>query len=307
MRATNFTRLLLCITIMMASLPLFGQQDPLYSQYTFSLLAINPSYAGLRNQTDFSLNSRFQWAGVEGSPTTNILMGNTSIMNERGGLGLILSADRIGINRSTEGHIAYSYNFSWNDLTVSLGLQTGFVNFRYRIDELTLRVLDDPQFSGGEQTSTKVNFGTGFIVKGDKFMAGFSIPKALNNDFGNTEFNGIQYKRHYYLTGAYLFEAKSGLIIKPMMLLRAVGGAPLSVNFNTNVIINNRYWAGLYTNNLSTLGAMFQVEFSSAYKFGYSFEFFTGKDISSRLSSHEIYLSISFELLKGQSIFQHYF
>ncbi len=176
-----------CLVLVSFSFAGLAQQDPLYSQYAFNLLAINPAYSGMRNQADFALNSRFQWAGVEGSPTTNILTANTSLMKEKGGFGIIFSSDKIGIDRTTEAHISYGYKVQWNDLTVSFGLQTGFVNFNYKVDNLTLRVFDDPLFSSTERRVTKLNFGAGFFVKSDKFLFGAAIPKALNNNFSEAD------------------------------------------------------------------------------------------------------------------------
>jgi type IX secretion system PorP/SprF family membrane protein len=284
-----------------------AQQDPLYSQYAFSLLAVNPAYSGFNNFTSFSINSRFQWAGIEGSPTTNIFTSNSSFFDGKAGLGMVFSNDRIGINSTTEGHLSYSYKIKMNDLSIHFGLQTGFVRFKYEVDDLTLRVFDDPLFSPSEEQATKPNFGAGIIITGDKWLAGFSVPKALNNDFDKADFNGIKYQRHYYLTGAYLYQVNSGLIIKPTLLLRAVKNAPASVNFNTTAIINNKYWVGLFTNNLSTFGAITQLELSSRYKFGYSFEVSSGGGFNTRLASHEFFLSVNLELFKNQKIIQQYF
>ena len=56
------------------------------------------------------------------------------------------------------------------------------------------------------------------------------------------------------------------------MLLRVVPNAPISVDVHGSLLFNNKVWAGLYTRNFKSVGAMFQYELLLAYKFGYSFE-----------------------------------
>jgi hypothetical protein len=90
----------------------FAQQDPINSQFMSNPLAINPSYAGINDVTNFNLNSRFQWSNLEGSPTTYTFTANTSIVNGKVGLGLMVLNDKIGITDNTEVQASYAYKIT---------------------------------------------------------------------------------------------------------------------------------------------------------------------------------------------------
>jgi len=57
-------------TFLLASISVFSQQDPLYSQYMLNPLVINPAYAGLNNNLNIMAGYRTQWTGFDGHPQT---------------------------------------------------------------------------------------------------------------------------------------------------------------------------------------------------------------------------------------------
>ncbi len=50
---------------------LSAQQDQKYTFYRFNMNLINPAFAGADGTTDFGINIRSQWAGVQGGFTSN--------------------------------------------------------------------------------------------------------------------------------------------------------------------------------------------------------------------------------------------
>ena len=66
-------RLGILIALLVLVLPSFGQQDPLFSQYMFNPLIINPAYAGSREALSATILHRSQWVGFDGAPTTQTL------------------------------------------------------------------------------------------------------------------------------------------------------------------------------------------------------------------------------------------
>ena len=103
---------LVLLIIISTSIIVCAQQDPINSQFMSNPLAINPSYAGINDVTNFNLNSRFQWTSLEGSPTTYTFTANTSIVNGKVGLGLMVLNDQIGITENTEVQVSYAYKIS---------------------------------------------------------------------------------------------------------------------------------------------------------------------------------------------------
>jgi hypothetical protein len=47
-----------------------AQQHPMYSQYMFNMMNINPAYAGSRGVVSATALYRNQWVNIEGAPQT---------------------------------------------------------------------------------------------------------------------------------------------------------------------------------------------------------------------------------------------
>ena len=283
-----------------------AQQDPLSSQYMYNPLAINPSYAGINNITNITLDSRFQWSSLAGSPTTTSLAANTSIVNGKVGLGLMVLNDQLGVSNNTEVQVSYAYKIQSADKIFSFGLQTGVIMYKSDFNDLNLRVNDDPLFQPGIENSTKFNMGAGATYMTDNMYFSFSVPRLINTKIGNG-MEVASYERHYYLSAAYLIETKSTLKIKPSILLRGVAGAPMAYDINVNFLIHRQFWAGAFTRNFQTYGLMAQFDFMDAYRIGYSFELLGNNFSGNSLPTHEIMISADLAIFSHQSIYRRYF
>ncbi|MCB0506444.1 MAG: type IX secretion system membrane protein PorP/SprF [Cyclobacteriaceae bacterium] len=283
-----------------------AQQDPLTSQYMFNQLAFNPSYAGINNNANVTLNSRFQWQGFEGGPKTYTFTASTSLVGGKVGLGAALINDELGTNKNTQGQLSYSYKIQQADKTFSFGLQTGFMTVKVDDSSLNLKVSDDPFFQGNTESVTKVNFGAGVSFMSDHYFVGFSVPRLINSKFESGNINTV-YERHFYITGGYVVQVSPTIKLKPMVLLKGVKGAPLSADINVSALLINQLWVGAFTRNFNTYGLMAQFEFMNAYKIGYSFEMLSNGTEGNGLLTHEIMLSADLAIFSHQSIFQRFF
>lgn len=300
-----------CIFIglsLLISASVSAQQDPTTTQYMGNILSFNPSYAGINDITNVTLNSRFQWSQIDGSPTTYTLTANSSIVGGKVGVGLIVLSDNIGISNTTEVQASFAYKISSGSKVFSFGLQTGVVTYKKDLGQLNLKVNDDPLFQPGMETATKFNVGAGATYMTDHLFVSFSVPRLINSkgDGGNAV-EIIEYERHFYLAAAYLLEINAGLKMKPSVLLRGVAGAPLSYDINVSFNFLNQFWAGAFTRSFSTYGVLLQFDFQDAYKIGYSYEILGNNFSGNALPTHEIMLSADFALFSHQSIFRRYF
>ena len=294
--------------LLLISSAVFGQQDPTTSQYMYNPLAYNPSYAGINNIGTITLDSRFQWNSLVGSPTTTTLAANTSIVNNKVGLGLMFLHDKLGISKNTEVQISYAYKIQSRDKVFSFGLQTGVITYfnDFDVPNLNLRVNDDPLFPQGTEKFTKFNVGAGVTYMSDKFYISLSVPRLINTKVGEGV-DIVTYDRHFYLTATYLVEFKTTFKIKPSVLIRGVSGAPIAYDINLNFLVVNQFWIGAFTRNFNTIGLMAQFDFKDAYRIGYSFEML-GKDFSGNgLPTHEIMLSADLVFFSYQSIYRRFF
>ena len=274
----------------------------------YNPLAFNPSYAGINNIANITLDTRFQWNALAGSPTTTSLAANSSMFNGKVGLGLMILNDQLGVSKNTEVQLSYAYKIQSQDKVFSFGLQTGVITYQndFSSSDLNLRVNDDPFFQPGIEKSTKFNIGAGATYMTDNLFISFSVPRLLNTKVGDG-FEVVTYDRHYYLSAAYILEFNSGLKMKPSVLMRGVAGAPLSYDINLSFLIINKIWAGAFTRNFNTYGLMAQFDFMDAYRIGYSFELLGNNVTNNFLYTHEIMLSADLAIFSHQSIYKRFF
>lgn len=283
---------LLPIVLLIASLPAVAQQDPIYSQYILNPQVINPAYVGLPNNLNINASYRMQWQGYEGQPNTFNLNGNSSLLDNKAGVGFMFSHDKIGNTKNTEVSASFAYKLELgHDRVLSFGMQAGLLNYRMDNDELNVYNEDDEVFLNNEQ-GTKLNIGAGLIFKGQDFLLGLSVPRMLPTKFkaGESEFE--LYNQHYYLFGAYVFYLNEQLKFKPTAMVRAVKGASVSTDIGANIIFNSIHTAGAFTRNFKTYGILLQTLYREKFRLGYVFELPTNKSVGTNFTTHEITLGM---------------
>ncbi len=89
----------------------YAQQTLQLSQYIFNGLAVNPAYAGYKENWTINLSSRLQWEGVDGAPKTSTLSidGVTNDDTRNVGLGLLVTNDRLGPENNSSVYANYAY------------------------------------------------------------------------------------------------------------------------------------------------------------------------------------------------------
>ncbi|MBX2915456.1 MAG: type IX secretion system membrane protein PorP/SprF [Cyclobacteriaceae bacterium] len=285
----------LTILFALASLTVLAQQDPLYSHYLNNPLLLNPAYSGSTTDFSASVMYRKQWAGFEGSPVTMNASGHTALSNNRMGLGLLVLQDRVGADKTTEATLAYSYHVPLSpDLKLSFGLQGGFINYQTDYSQVNFNPADG-KFSNVSEW--KPNLGTGLLLRGDKFMLGLSVPKLLKATTTVEDLSTSLYNQHAYALAGYVFQLSYRIKVKPWVLGRVVGGAPVSLDYGTAIKVDDSYTLGLFTRNFSTYGALAQINLGDNLRFGYVFELPTGKSVGVQFTTHEVTLGVRLGLL----------
>src|ERR1700709_233243 len=108
---SEIRKYIMLIIIAFSFIKSYGQQTVQFSQYMFNGLAVNPAYAGYKEDWTLSLCSRLQWAGVEGAPKTSTLSidGVTDSRSKNIGLGFLVTNDRLGPENNSSAYINYAY------------------------------------------------------------------------------------------------------------------------------------------------------------------------------------------------------
>lgn len=281
-----------------------AQQDPLYNLYFFNQGMINPAYVSLYKDATLNMISRKQWIGIDGAPLTNFISFSTSV-GRKFGIGTNLVADQLGINTNLEGQLAFSYNVIEKDgLVLSLGVQGGFINYRYDYTKLNLEYIDDEDLDLSLTQFSKPNFGAGFFLKTYRFYIGASSPRILNVDIDINDgvVSSTRYLRHFYVSGGALINNSldSKVRLKPSFLLRMVPDGAMALDVNFHALFMETLWVGASVRNLTAVGLNAQFQVSQRTRIGYGFELPTSSLISQNYGTHELSLLIEFSPLNTQ-------
>jgi len=298
---------LIALLILSTNLAALGQQDPLFSQYLFNQSMINPAYTGVNDVMNASLFSRRQWVGLEGAPQTNTLNASASIINNKVGVGLLISRDTYGVNKNTEYQAMYSYKIDLlNGKSLSFGLQTGYIDYRYDYSKLLLEQTDQA-LELVDAEIAKVNFGSGIYFKTNQFYLGASVPRMLNMETQSINGTSTVHKRHFYVSAGYVFDQLIALKFKPSVLIKVVEGQPISIDLNASFLLLETLWVGATIRNFNAVGINSQFEINDMFRLGYSFEYPLNTVGTNTFGTHEIMFSVDLEVFKNNAIGRRYF
>lgn len=271
----------------------YGQQQPLFTQYMFNGLVLNPAYAGAQETFTATAVLRKQWAGIADAPETQTFAAHSPFDNLRTGkrpgspvsLGLVVFHDRVAITGQTGLLASYAYRIRISaDASLSFGLQGGFNHFRMRYSELEL---DDPSFSQGDISALTPDFGAGLYYQASRFYAGLSAPQMLRPKTDQTH-SSLSLAASYFLTTGFVFDITHAVKIKPNVLIRSFA-SNLQLDINCNLFLNEILNLGVSWRSFESVGTLMQFQFHPRFAFGYAYDIPFGSEFS-RLSngSHEI-------------------
>jgi len=283
---------ILTLTILLTSLTLFGQQDPQYSQYTYNMNVINPAYAGSKGVLSLGILGRSQWVGIEGAPKTLTLSVHSPV-GKSVGLGLSLIADRIGPVRETNLYTDISYTLITSEEgRLAFGIKAGFTSLQVSVLQSNV---SDPLNVPINKTSP--NIGAGMYYYTNKFYAGFSIPSFLETRYLEKS-GGIvstaSEKMHYFLTSGYVFDIYDNLKLKPSTMIRAVKGAPISVDISGNFLWEEKFELGISYRFDKSFSGMVGFLINDEMRIGYSYDMNVSNLGNFNSGSHELMLLINF-------------
>lgn len=228
---------------------IYAQQDAQFTQYMYNMSAVNPAYA-----TDDSdvINIgglyRAQWVGSVGGPKTGNFFVHTPF-SKKVELGLSVINDNIGdVVNETNAYVDFAYLLRLGKNKLSLGLKGGLTFFETNFNgfQFTDNTFD-PAFADNI-SRVFPNVGVGMYYFSDTYYVGLSAPNLLQTKhLSNTDgiyATGVE-DIHYFFTGGYVFELSDNLKLKPAFVAKAVTGAPVSIDFTTNLLINDVFELGV--------------------------------------------------------------
>ena len=294
------TNILVFFFLFMSITVVFGQQDPHYTQYMYNQNIINPAYAGSRGTLSLSLLGRSQWIGFSGAPETFTLAIHSPI-GDKTGLGLSIIHDKIGpvIENNIYTDFSYTLHFE-NEKKIAFGVKAGLTI----LDVSSINGLDADDVLNTPIQKSSPNFGAGIFYSSSKFYAGFSIPNFLETrhlESGNRSASTASEKMHYFLTTGYVFDISDDVKLKPSAMVKAVIGAPVSVDLSVNTLINDTFELGLSYRFDDSISAILGINISDDMRIGYAYDYTTSNLGQFNSGSHEIMLLFDFNRKKLKS------
>ena len=274
-----------------------AQQDAMYSQYVFNMMAINPAYTGNRNVVSTTGHFRSQWSGLEGAPKTGMLTVQAPISRERIGLGVQLFSDKLGVTTTNGFTASAAYHIALeDDAKLSFGLQGNAWMYRSDLASSSLENQGyDPAFSQNLR-KTLLNLGTGVFYHTDKFYAGISVQDMLANRLNDDSELSATQVPHFFATTGYVFPLDDSFKLKPSILVKATKGAPLEADINATLWIKDFISVGALYRTNADISGMLGVQVSPEFFLGYSYDYSTTALRAFNSGSHEIVLRYEFRL-----------
>ncbi|MDD3875542.1 MAG: type IX secretion system membrane protein PorP/SprF [Bacteroidales bacterium] len=297
------------ILIMSSSLKVCAQFDPMFTQYTHNEMFINPAYTGSKEALSITALHRQQWVGVEGRPITTSLSMHTPVWENKMGLGLSLMSDEIGVSSRKLMYISYSYRVQTGTKGfLGFGLMGGMHIQANNLATVPTTELNDPNFSNNVYDKVSPNFGFGINYTTDKFFAGVSIPRLLDDHVSfNTAgkaFTDSKLKPenfHYFMTIGRLFRVNENFLLKPSLMTKAVANAPMEFDLTLNSLIREQLWLGLAYRSSADMSAIIGLQLNPSFLISYAYDYPTSSLNKFTAGSHEIVLSALFGY-KGKKI-----
>lgn len=262
--------IILFAVCMFFALTATAQQDVQYSQFFSNKLAYNPAYAGANEHLTVSAIYRNQWQGVEGAPTTMSVFAHTPFMNDRAGMGLSLTSDRIGKVRSTLANISYAYRIPMGENgNLSFGLSTRLENNVIDWTQSIHLDVDDVTIPMGMESSNRINFGTGIYYTNDKFFAGLSAPTLLKSGLYKDETTTDLYDRQsYYVTTGGMLPISDKVTFAPSIMLSINPNAPFEADINASLIFLKSFLVGASYRVGDSVDGIIQYQITNQIKLG---------------------------------------
>ena len=290
----------------LVSMIVYSQNDTPFSQYMYTLAAVNPGYAGSTDQICLSGATRQQWMGFPGKPTSSFFNAHAPIkpFGISSGVGLSILSDNLAFDNNLALAATYAYRLSIGAGTLGIGVDIGLYNQAFAA---TWYIPDNPNRSDIQQpgqdpsiplekeSQIAFDLGFGLYYKADNLYFGISS-KHINKPVIRFETANPYLARHYYAIAGYRFQLSNPLFeILPSAIFRTDGRIN-SFDVSGLVRYNKKFWGGVSYRAGDALIGIIGFELFNGLRVGYSYDFTTSEIGNHSNGSHEFTLGYCFSL-----------
>ena len=283
----------------------YAQQLPQFTSYQLSPFLYNPAFAGVDGTTQLNAVIRSQWSGVREAPQTDVISGYGLLRNEKMGLGATAFKDVAGADSRRGITLSYAYHLRVkNDISLSLGLSAGFL--QYRLDHTIINPYDDgdPVFNSPVLSSVVPTATFGAYLYADNFYASVALPQLLSSTFTvKDEYNDNSLiegglTNHIFVGGGYIKDINDAFIIEPSLLLMLSSPAPASVELMTKLTYKDLLWTALSYRFNDAACMYIGVDINERFYVAYAHDFVTSELSTVTSGTNEFKLGFRFNKAK---------
>ena len=315
MKNRNINVLLMVLSILVLSYSTSNAQtEPMYSQYMYNMLGVNPAYAGNREATSLNFFQRNQWIGLKGAPKTTSVSIDQAVHESNMGWGVQAYDDRLGVEAATGVNAMLSTKIRVSENGVlSGGLSIGLMNYKVNLNDVMNRYTpNDPSFVSTSKPSQWMPMvGAGLFYNTDKFYMGLSSPSLLQSRIANyANLNsGIQKMDafHLFLNAGYVLTLNEDVKLKPSTMIKMVSGAPIEFDLNTNIWLRDVVSLGASYRTGDAVVGMVETQINENLRMGYAYDMTISPLKYYNNGSHEILLRYEFSNNKAKVKSTRYF
>jgi type IX secretion system PorP/SprF family membrane protein len=294
-------KVLILIFIAFTGAIVHGQQDPQYTQYMYNMNVMNPAYAGSQGTLSIGILGRTQWVGLPGAPRT-ITAAIHAPIGERTGIGFSAIADEIGPVKEQNAYADFSYTIDTSEEgRLAFGIKAGFTFQDINFLSLSVDQQGDELFANN-LNEVYPNIGAGAFYYKDDFYLGLSMPNILKSRHFEKK-GGIvstaSEEMHVFLTSGYVFDLSQDLKLKPSVMVKAVTGAPLSIDLSANALLFDKFELGLSWRLDDSVSGMINFLAARNLRIGYGYDHTTTNLGDFNSGSHELFLLYDLDLSRG--------
>lgn len=286
-----------------------AQQDPQYSQNTYTQLLVNPGYAGSDGRICAYALQRSQWVGFDGGPSVTAFNVDAGI--RKFGLGLSLENDEVGYETNFKLNLSVAYKIPLAKGNLGVGVKWGIVNSSLDAAWNTpdVEAPSDPAIPLEQANSLDfLDFGFGLFYKSEDLYLGISSTHLLESDLEFDSGEGddspttkVALKRHYYITAGYNMPFANPLLeFKPSIFVQS-DGTKSQLSFTGLLEYNKKMWGGVSLRTDKAIIGILGLELFKWVKVSYSYDFVVSDVREYNDGSHEIMMGFCLDIKKDKT------
>lgn len=243
-----------------------AQIDPQLSLYRLNPQVINPAHVASLEGSEFNLQHRSQWSGLDGAPKT-FAAGLSFKLKSPWGLSTQFFQSQFGPLRASSiaQDLAYRIKLS-NRWALNGGIRMSLANINVNFGDVRLINQNDPSFTENIASGTKANLGWGIKLakSNDGLFLMLGQPRVFNYSFENS--NGTLQGPSYFnaLLGGRI-NLSDKVQLSPNTLAQFASNGPLVFDVNLIIHLMHRLDLGMGYRQKQHLGYRFGINLNRMY------------------------------------------